>query len=467
MNHDQIRHLRSLRLLLSQDKSPLGFLLAAGCPLSVRITGASLLPDMAGLTKIINDAHATDTPTTPYKRLIEELKKADRDTSNLEDILTYIRSMKEVSTGGGTVRGFTESELNNLETEICNTIADAVTKDLPDGDNSYRRLARWVSSIDRVVPVEIFTTNYDLLLEQALEEQNVPFFDGFSGSRYPFFDIHSVEENELPNYWARVWKLHGSVNWKTMSGRVYRVSKGIAGSPELIYPSKLKYDQSRKMPFLAMSDRLTSFLLKPHAVLFVCGYSFGDEHINDTINRGFVFIPEEGDQVLVGFELNNPSRPFVSGSLFHRQNGEGGKVNNNIKSIITRSGHTIIFDDSENGESITIRDKNSNKIILDTVNKTICIEAQEKIQLTSKVISFDAAELITSTSTNIESRASETILNAAKDLSAIIDNKTKIVSKELDSTSDKVNVRSVKEDLVLISKKQVITQSGTKKIKLS
>lgn len=158
-----------------------------------------------------------------------------------------------------------------------------MTKDLPDGDNSYRRLARWVSSIDRVVPVEIFTTNYDLLLEQALEEQNVPFFDGFSGSRYPFFDIHSVEENELPNYWARVWKLHGSVNWKTMSGRVYRVSKGIAGSPELIYPSKLKYDQSRKMPFLAMSDRLTSFLLKPHAVLFVCGYSFGDEHINDTI----------------------------------------------------------------------------------------------------------------------------------------------------------------------------------------
>lgn len=110
---------------------------------------------------------------------------------------------------------------------------------------------------------------------------------------------------------------------------------------------------------------------------------------------------------------------------------------------------------------------NRTLVFLDTVNKTICIEAQEKIQLTSKVISFDAAELINSTSTNIESRASETILNAAKDLSAIIDNKTKIVSKELDSTSDKVNVRSVKEDLVLISKKQVITQSGTKKIKLS
>lgn len=284
MNHDQIRHLRSLRLLLSQDKSPLGFLLAAGCPRSVKDTsGNPLLPDMSGLSKIISDAHAGDSDTSPFKRLMEELGKAGKNTKNLEDVLTYIRSMKEVSTGGGTVRGFTETELVTLETEICNKISTSVTKDLPDGENSYRRFARWVSSIDRATPVEIFTTNYDLLLEQALEEQSVPFFDGFSGSRYPFFDIHSVEENELPCYWARLWKLHGSVNWKTVNGGVCRVSKDVAGSPELIYPSKLKYDQSRKMPFLAMSDKLTSFLLKPQAVLFVCGYSFGDEHINDTI----------------------------------------------------------------------------------------------------------------------------------------------------------------------------------------
>lgn len=284
MNHDQIRHLRSLRLLLSQDKAPLGFLLAAGCPLSVKEdSGDSLLPDMAGLTRIINDKHIADTADKPYKRLIEELNKANKDGSNLEDVLTYIRSMREVSTGGGSVRGFTEDELNNLEVEICETIATAVTKELPDGDNSYRRLARWVSSIDRAVPVEIFTTNYDLLLEQALEEQSVPFFDGFSGSRCPFFDIHSVEGNEMPAYWARLWKLHGSVNWKSTSGGVCRVAKDTPGSPELIYPSKLKYDQSRKMPFLAMSDRLINFLLKPHAVLFICGYSFGDEHINNTI----------------------------------------------------------------------------------------------------------------------------------------------------------------------------------------
>lgn len=284
MKHDQYRHLRNLRLILSQDKSPIGFLLAAGCPLSVKNdAGEPLLPDMAGLTKRINALHDGDQDDSPYKRLMHELNKANRSTENLEDVLTFIRSMKEVSIGDCKVRGFTEAELNSLELEICQTITDNVSKDLPNGDNSYRRLARWVCSINRTTPVELFTTNYDLLIEQALEEQSIPFFDGFSGSRYPFFDIHSVEENNMPSYWTRLWKLHGSVNWKMISGEICRVSKDVSGSPELIYPSKLKYDQSRKMPFLAMSDRLTSFLLKPYAMLVICGYSFGDEHINGTI----------------------------------------------------------------------------------------------------------------------------------------------------------------------------------------
>ena len=124
MTHDQLRHLRNLRLLLSQNKSPIGFLLAAGCPQSVRdpATGNALLPDMAGLTKIISDKHAADADGTPYKRLMEELTKAKKNTKNLEEVLTYIRSMKEVSTGGGMVRGFTEAELTTLEKEICTTI---------------------------------------------------------------------------------------------------------------------------------------------------------------------------------------------------------------------------------------------------------------------------------------------------------------------------------------------------------
>ena len=283
MKHDQLRHLRSLRLLLSQEKSPLGFFLAAGCPLSVQVAGKPLSPDMACLSKIFVNEHAGESANSSFNRLVVELGKVKKSISNIEDVLTFIRSMKEVAGGGASVRGFSEAELVTLEEEICDTITREVNKELPSGNNSYRRMAKWVSAIDRKVPVEIFTTNYDLLMEQALEDQFVPFFDGFSGSRYPFFDIHSAQGNDLPPYWARLWKLHGSVNWKEEGNGVYRVSKGVGGSPQLIYPSKLKYDQSRKMPFLAMADRLTDFLLKDHAVLIICGYSFNDEHINDTI----------------------------------------------------------------------------------------------------------------------------------------------------------------------------------------
>ncbi|WP_189457415.1 type VI secretion system Vgr family protein, partial [Aquimarina muelleri] len=65
-------------------------------------------------------------------------------------------------------------------------------------------------------------------------------------------------------------------------------------------------------------------------------------------NRGHVFIPEVGDQVMVGFRYNDPNRPFVLGSLFNGSTGAGGKDQNNYKSIITRSGHTIEFNDTNN-----------------------------------------------------------------------------------------------------------------------
>lgn len=73
--------------------------------------------------------------------------------------------MKDVSIGDGLVRGFTEFELNSLEKEFCDKIADPVNKELPTGENGYRKLAKCISFINRSVPVEIFTTNYNLLME--------------------------------------------------------------------------------------------------------------------------------------------------------------------------------------------------------------------------------------------------------------------------------------------------------------
>lgn len=82
-------------------------------------------------------------------------------------------------------------------------------------------------------------------------------------------------------------------------------------------------------------------------------------------NRGFLAIPEIGDQVMVGFEYNNPDFPFAMGGMFHGKNGVGGNIDNHIKSIQTRSGNKVIFNDAEGQGSIRTEDGSTNFIYLD------------------------------------------------------------------------------------------------------
>ncbi|QDP84760.1 hypothetical protein FNJ88_04040 [Chryseobacterium sp. SNU WT5] len=78
-------------------------------------------------------------------------------------------------------------------------------------------------------------------------------------------------------------------------------------------------------------------------------------------NRGFMSIPEVGDQVMVGFQHQLPDRPFVMGSMFHGKVGGGGGAGNNIKSISGKSGNVICLND---GAGIEIKDKNGNHVTL-------------------------------------------------------------------------------------------------------
>ncbi len=95
-------------------------------------------------------------------------------------------------------------------------------------------------------------------------------------------------------------------------------------------------------------------------------------------NRGFVFIPEVGDQVLVCFRYNDPDRPFVLGSLFQGKTAGGGGNSNQSKSITALSGSIISFD----GDAISIIDATgTNKILFDG-NGKIDLIATEVLTLT-------------------------------------------------------------------------------------
>ncbi len=108
-----------------------------------------------------------------------------------------------------------------------------------------------------------------------------------------------------------------------------------------------------------------------------------------TQNRGYVAIPEVGDQVMVGFVHNHPDRPFVMGGMFHGQVGLGGGSENRVKSIMTRSGHKVIFTEDE---SIIITDKSGNEIHLDTTGSNINITAPETMTLNCKNMLINVGE---------------------------------------------------------------------------
>ncbi|WP_227626056.1 phage baseplate assembly protein V, partial [Geofilum rubicundum] len=132
-------------------------------------------------------------------------------------------------------------------------------------------------------------------------------------------------------------------------------------------------------------------------------------------NRGLFFIPEIDDQVMVAFEQGDPARPYVAGSLFHQGNSGGMAPDNNLKSITTRSGHTIEFDDTDGAEKINIRDNGGSVITFDTKEKSLLIQSVENIDISAKNIRLSAQEKVSiGAQQNVEIAAEADVNTLAK-----------------------------------------------------
>ncbi|MEZ5022643.1 MAG: type VI secretion system tip protein VgrG [Chitinophagales bacterium] len=98
--------------------------------------------------------------------------------------------------------------------------------------------------------------------------------------------------------------------------------------------------------------------------------------------RGFYFVPEVGDEVIVGYEHGNPDMPFVMGTTYNAHTTPGSKssAGNDIKGLMTRTGHTIELNDSSS-PGITIKDSGGNCINIDCNSNTVTITSLGNLNL--------------------------------------------------------------------------------------
>jgi len=233
--------------------------------------GRPLMPGVEQLT-----TQAIESLTGQQRAAAEAIRAELGAAANIESILTRIRLLQQ-ALGSAQVHGLDSNGYKTLGVEVCKKIGEVVGAPLPKERNAYTELISWVSGTLRTHAVEIFTTNYDLLFEEAFERSRASYFDGFTGGHLPFFDPVSVASDDLPPRWSRLWKLHGSLGWALEGDSVVR-GRGRTAS-QLVYPDHLKYELTQKQPYSALFERMRQFLLTPDSILLTSGFSFRDAHI--------------------------------------------------------------------------------------------------------------------------------------------------------------------------------------------
>ena len=301
--------LNDLEDLLTQSGK--AFLIGAGCS---RCAGLPLMVDLTNKT-LVSSKLSTTTKTilTAIQGLFTGAKAA-----NIEDYLSELVDLVAIAERRGA-RGATShtaplagvdyaaKELKAAVDEIKAAIAGVV--EVPVSMDVHWKFIQAVHRPSRpgrtaaVRPVDYLVLNYDTLIESALSLQKLRYADGMCGGSSAWWDLSTFDADGLC---ARVIKLHGSIDWSELSGEPLprRIDKRLtlpAGSDQkvLIWPASTKYRETQRDPYAQLAS-LARRALRPlsgtQTVLTVCGYSFGDAHINIEIERA---LRESGGELTV------------------------------------------------------------------------------------------------------------------------------------------------------------------------
>lgn len=273
------------------------FLLGAG-------TSSDAIPSMKTMQEEIAKSIAEDSDSE-IKELYQSI-----DGDNLEKKLTILHARKNylqgITNADTTETSNTEKLIKSIEDSMYSKINISLSsigaeKSLGLYKQLYQKTALRNKDLSRI---NIFTTNNDLFNEKALDTLNINYNNGFGGglervfnpARFHFTFSKKIDANlekfEPLENMVYLYKLHGSISWVEQEGNslfnIHEVSVigGEAKGDEshvLIYPTPLKQTQSLGTPYADLIREFQTKLSQPNSVIFIIGYSFSDEHLNNII----------------------------------------------------------------------------------------------------------------------------------------------------------------------------------------
>ncbi|WP_282032220.1 SIR2 family protein [Winogradskyella eximia] len=271
-------------------------------------TSAGAIPTMAQLyDKVETHINGLELPLYKFvKEEFEKIKERVKD-KNLEDVLGILYSHRVYLNDGdkdNSVLKICESLIDIIETIIFDNInIDFDEAKYKDNIENYQRFYRKTALRNKDLSrINVFTTNNDLFNETALDSLNIHYINGFNGGLNRYFNPAlfnytfskrmdtSIDKFEPVENMVHLYKIHGSINWieDTKNANTFFKIKETFNPNKgknnvLVYPTPTKQNKSLGSPYVEMFREFQRKLLEPLSVLFVIGYSFSDEHVNNII----------------------------------------------------------------------------------------------------------------------------------------------------------------------------------------
>lgn len=328
------------------------FLLGAGCS-SFKVSGEQLgIPTMAELAAefIGNTKDGLDTSLVPAahrKVLLDKIGVdifEDQYVWNLERLMEVLHSFRF-----GLKLSVRDEDVSTLAVvqAVIDLIQAFVWKKCTEGRFAeptaplpalYEAFYRKLVFRDRGLPRPwIFTTNYDLFNERAMDRLGLPYANGFSGvveRRFnpATFRYALAEQLDLSNRkWTAVdgfvylCKLHGSVSWTEDDHGLFPIREELTGKQPgkvMIYPTPAKQNASLASPYADLFREFQLRIVREQSVLITIGYAFGDEHLNNIIYQALTiptfrlimfFAPNAGGEIAKLRALGDPRIWIIGG----------------------------------------------------------------------------------------------------------------------------------------------------------